>query len=203
MVRQETSVWRKSTEPPKHSHVVSPSQEHQTWGPLAAPPGMEGLGCKSSNTPSLHTGESSARCISAQAAKQDVATCWSSPHWSPTRAAWSTAVKSCRIHCSFPDVPRPITPLPSFVQFRTRFLKHASGFLKLMLLFSPSSLVGRAFLVPFLCGDHEQTQIPPLVFFLHKAYPHSVVEALTDSAKKYLTSPIIPIISLCVTWKGF
>lgn len=75
-------------------------------------------------------------CISAQAAQQDIAEGWhaGSPHTHhpyvlPQACQWraSELTSPLRTFC-------PTTSLPSLVRFKTRFWKHASGFLRPVLL---------------------------------------------------------------------
>lgn len=115
------------------------------------------LAAKTLTLPPFTQEESIARCISAQAAKQDIAPHPPAvfPHTHHPRVLSGAGGEELqtRFPFPFPDA-LPNNALPSFIHFKPRFLKHASGFLSPVLLCSLSSLLGRASLAPFLCGNH-------------------------------------------------
>lgn len=128
--------------------------------------------------------------------------CWLSSHAPPTCAASSMSAKSFRTHFSSPDVlPNNIPSKPCSLQ---------NQILEVCLRLSPPCAfnIHSSFYLEDpscpLCGNHAQTQIPPLFLsFFPTDYPYSVTEVLTPGWKiSYPTNyPVNTFI--CNVWKSY
>lgn len=199
MVQEEASLWRKASKPRStamlHHPVTGASRGEVLVG---ASLGMEGRQqiFQLRALPLITREERFTGCTTGRSWGL---ACWLSSHAPPTCAASSMSAKSFRTHSSSPDVlPNNIPSKPCSLQ---------NQILEVCLRLSPpcpfnihSSFYLEDPSCP-LCGNHAQTQIPPLFLSFFPQTFHTQWLKYWLLAERYLTPPTILLTPSFVTFE--